>query len=201
MNCALCHGSDYRTNTNQCLFKPAQSKDKDPVGSKPLAYNHSSAMNVETANPFRKSSSKSNKRQKTEHYTAEVVIEIENEEGDKVPIRGLLDTGTSKSILLKEFVAKGTMGKYKQPTVTNWETLGGNFQTKRKARVQFKFPELDTHKKCTWNVHVDETHKAGSMAYDIILGMDFMTTVGMYVDTAEKVVVWEERSNTLENKR
>ena len=38
------------------------------------------------------------KKQKTTHYSAEVVVEIEDREGNTVPIRALLDTGTSASM-------------------------------------------------------------------------------------------------------
>jgi predicted aspartyl protease len=40
------------------------------------------------------------------HYSAEVVVEIEDRHGNLVPIRALIDTGTSSSIVLREFVAK-----------------------------------------------------------------------------------------------
>jgi hypothetical protein len=37
------------------------------------------------------------KKQKFSHYTAEVVVELENKEGHILPIRALLDTGTSST--------------------------------------------------------------------------------------------------------
>ena len=64
------------------------------------------------------------------------IIELPNREGDVVPIRALLDTGTTSTIVLKEFVKKGRASTYKGKRV-NWNTLGGQFQTRRKALIDF----------------------------------------------------------------
>jgi hypothetical protein len=67
-----------------------------------------------------------------------------------------------------------------------WNTLGGKFKTKRKALVEFKLPELSNSKKVTWLFHVDESSDKDWSFYDIILGMDIMTEIGLTVNTAEK---------------
>ena len=48
------------------------------------------------------------KRSKSIHYTAEVIVELVDCEGQVVPVRALLDTGTSATIVLQRFVRKGT---------------------------------------------------------------------------------------------
>ena len=53
------------------------------------------------------------KKFKVKHYTAEIIIELPNREGDVVPIRAVLDTGTTSTIVLKEFVKKGRASTYK----------------------------------------------------------------------------------------
>ena len=55
------------------------------------------------------------------------------------PIRVLLDSGTSSTILLKEHIDKTST--YKKET-TKWKTMGGTFFTKKKAQVTFKLPEF-----------------------------------------------------------
>jgi hypothetical protein len=40
-------------------------------------------------------------------YTADIIVEIKNWDGTVVPIRALLDTGTTSTIILREFVGKG----------------------------------------------------------------------------------------------
>jgi hypothetical protein len=40
-------------------------------------------------------------------YTADISVEIKNRDGTVVPMRALLDTGTTANIILREFVGKG----------------------------------------------------------------------------------------------
>jgi len=47
------------------------------------------------------------KKSKHKHYSADAVVEIENLDGERVPIRALLDIGTSATIILRPFVKKG----------------------------------------------------------------------------------------------
>ena len=130
------------------------------------------------------------KKAKVGHYTAEMIIEILDRNGKLVPIRGLLDTGTTSSILLREFVKKGRASGYSGHPTT-WKTMGGQFTTKKKGLVDFKFPELNTDKKVTWVCHIDETTQKEHALYDMIIGMDLMTAIGIYVDTEEKVIRWQ----------
>jgi hypothetical protein len=40
-------------------------------------------------------------------YTADIIVEIKNRDGIVVPMRALLDTGTTATIILREFVGNG----------------------------------------------------------------------------------------------
>jgi hypothetical protein len=40
-------------------------------------------------------------------YTADIIVEIKSRDGTVVPMRALLDTGTTPTIILREFVGKG----------------------------------------------------------------------------------------------
>jgi hypothetical protein len=70
-------------------------------------------------------------------------------------MRALLDTGTTATIILREFVGKGR-------SLTNtkkrkkWKTLGGTFTTNYESLLDFKFPEISTSKVVTWQAHVDD---------------------------------------------
>ena len=107
-----------------------------------------------------------------------------------------MDTGTTQTIILREFVRKGRAKGYKgQKTV--WNTMGGSFTTKQKALLDFKFPELDNNKTVTWICHVDTTTDPSKALYDIIIGMDLMTEIGIYINTATREVVWGENTTPL----
>ena len=61
------------------------------------------------------------KKQKTAHYCADIVIKIEDQYGNIVLIRGLCDTGTSSSILLRKYIQKGQAKSYKGQC-TQWSS-------------------------------------------------------------------------------
>jgi hypothetical protein len=74
----------------------------------------------------------SNKKAKTKHYLPEMVVEIIDKNGEGVPIRALLDTGRTGTLLLKEYIASTTPDAYSGQCVV-WNTLPGTFKTKRKS--------------------------------------------------------------------
>ena len=90
-----------------------------------------------------------NKRQRTSQPTCEILVEIKDRNADVQVLRCLLDTGTTSSIILREFVntKKAKMTNVKQ---TRWKTLGGNFTTNKKANIPFKMPEFTSNKKVKW---------------------------------------------------
>jgi hypothetical protein len=61
-------------------------------------------------------------------YTADIIVEIKNRDGTVVPMRALLDTGTTSTIILREFVGKGRAHTNTKKR-TKWKTLGGTFTT------------------------------------------------------------------------
>ena len=126
-------------------------------------------------------------------------MNIEDRQGNVVPIRALLDTGTTATLLLRDFVRKGRAKSYKGKT-TRWNTLGGQFETKQKALVDFKFPELSESKAVTWICHVDATTKSEEAQYDMIIGMDLMTSIGIVVNTATRQIEWEKNAIPLKYK-
>jgi hypothetical protein len=72
-----------------------------------------------------------------------------------VPMRALLDTGTTATIILIECVGNDR-ARTNTKKRTKWETLGGTFTTNYESLLDFKFPELSTSKVVTWQAHVDD---------------------------------------------
>ena len=114
--------------THPCCLK--QTKQKRKVETINVI-----SENSETANPFFGDHCRPRKRSKDCHYNAEIVVEIEDRDGNLVPIRGFLDTGTSSTIVLRQFVRKGRAKSYKGQRTT-WSMPGGSFSTYRKAAIQ-----------------------------------------------------------------
>jgi hypothetical protein len=83
---------------------------------------------------------------KGQKYTAEIIVEVCNKNGATVPIRALLDTGTSATIILEPFVREGTAHTNKSGA-QQWETLGGTFATKSTANVRFNSQNWTTPKR------------------------------------------------------
>ena len=49
-------------------------------------------------------------------------------------------------------------------------------------------------------MHVDEKTDKTHSLYDMIIGMDLMTELGIYIDTEEKVIRWDGNSTPLANR-
>jgi hypothetical protein len=56
--------------------------------------------------------------------------------------------------------------------------------------LDLKFPEFSTSKVVTWHAHVDDKISSKEAAYDMIMGMDFMTSIGITVDWEQRCIRW-----------
>jgi hypothetical protein len=58
-------------------------------------------------------------------YTADIFVEIKNRDGTVVPMRALLDTETTATIILREFVGKGRArtNTKKKKVENNWRNI------------------------------------------------------------------------------
>jgi hypothetical protein len=122
-------------------------------------------------------------------YTADIILEIKNIYGKVVPMRAFLDTGTTATIILREFVGKGRARTNKKKR-KKWKTLGGTFTTNYESLLDFKFPEIITSKAVTWQAHVDDTTSSKEADYDMIMGMDLISSIGISVDCEQKCIRW-----------
>ena len=129
------------------------------------------------------------KKSKRQHAMTEVVGEIVNKDGKISAIRILLDSGTSSTIILRDYALN--ISKYKHES-TKWRTMGGMFKTRRKAQLQFKLPEFSHNKKITWVAHVDEHTNSTESQYDMIIGSDLMEALGITLCYKSKQITWDE---------
>jgi phage-related baseplate assembly protein len=75
---------------------------------------------------------------------------------------------------------------------TKWKTLGRTFTTNYESLLDFKFLELSTSKVVTWQAHVDDRASSKEAVYDMITGMDLMTSIGITVDFEQICIRWGE---------
>jgi hypothetical protein len=114
----------------------------------------------ELAHPFSKRIKLKHEPEKAQEnapvqFTADIIVEIKKRYGTVVPMRALLDTGTTASIILREFVGKDRACTNTKKR-TKWKTLGGTFTTNYESLLDFKFSEISTSKVVTWQAHVDD---------------------------------------------
>ena len=104
-------------------------------------------------------------------------------------LRTLLDTGTSRSVVLSSCVKLSQLvdtGKH----VTTWEKMAGSFTTRKVAMLHFKMLELSTSKEVKWPCHVDEHTDCESMPHDLILGVDLLTELKVVLDFEKRTLRW-----------
>ena len=96
------------------------------------------------------------KCQKTNQLTPVTIAFINTRLGKSrfKKIRILLESGSSRSIILEKFVHKLLM---QNDTTNSWITKGGNFQTSKKCKTTFILKEFFENKSIEWNLHVDST--------------------------------------------
>jgi hypothetical protein len=104
-------------------------------------------------------------------------------------MRALLDTGTTATIIKREFVGKGR-ARNNTKKRTKWKRLGGTFTTNCESLLDFKFSELSTIKVVTWQAHVDDKTLSKEAAHDMTMGMYLMTSIGITVDCEQRCIRW-----------
>ena len=99
----------------------------------------------------------------------------------------LLDLGASSSVV-NSWVVHHL--QWKQSKITSFTTVAGQFNCKETRRTQIKMPELKTLAVVEVTLHV--TQMNGN--YDMILGRDFLTQLGIVLDFEQQIV---RRGNNL----
>ena len=110
----------------------------------------------------------------------------------KKAARILLDTGSSNSIILNDFVTDVT------PTVAStWMTKTGTMTTNGLTTAQLILPDFDVKRVIRWQFHVDSQNKISNSRYDIIIGRDLLSALGMVMDYKNKQITWDNASTPM----
>ena len=180
---------DKKTKRKVSFMSKTDSDDTNSSSSESEAYlycNSELDFNYAIRNVV---NTKNNIRKKGENSTTEVVVEIISPKGNIKAIRCLLDTGTTRSIVLKDF-AKFSQGLRQSKQPTTWQTMSGSLITNKIAQMSFKLPELSTSKQIMWPCHVDESSKREKVPYDMILGLDFLSELSFVLDFEARTLRW-----------
>ena len=127
------------------------------------------------------------KRQKTEDLRPVVYVRFNARRGQPKPVTltALLDTGASATLIAEKFTKKLKLRSKKSNQV--WTTPAGNLQTTAMCRSQFSMPELHDNRVIEWEFHVTKTMGA----YDMIIGRDLLTDLGIDVKCSNMTVSWD----------
>ena len=114
-------------------------------------------------------------------------------------LKALLDTGSTATLVSSKFV---NQAKYNGQNATVWKTSAGSFQTTAKSNLLFTMPELHEQRIINHNTHVTNA----KMGYDMIIGMDLMSELGIDILNSTHTIKWDEaeiplrpRDSTLED--
>ena len=102
-------------------------------------------------------------------------------------VKILLDSGTSSSIILHKYVKNL---RQNDTAATIWQTQGGQFITTKRCKVHFSLPEFFDNRLIHWNFHVANTTTPAN-SYDMIIGRDIMTELGITLDFNLLVMTWD----------
>ena len=106
---------------------------------------------------------------------SDVIVETVDTDGRGLALRGLLDSGCSKTIILKKFATNiNTNSK-----AVKYQTYGGTMTSTATSNVEMRLIEFSSSKSITFPCQVDSKTKAEEAYYDIILGSDFMEALGI----------------------
>jgi len=96
----------------------------------------------------------------------------------------LLDSGASSSVIHKDLVRKLRMTK---TSPTTWNTAAGPLNTSEQVDIEFALPELSPSATIKATVHV---HPAKITRYDMIIGRDMLTELGIDVLFSTSTIEW-----------
>lgn len=124
---------------------------------------------------------------------SEVILSISDGNGGETMARCLLDTGCTKSMILKKFTETKRRIRLSKEDTIQYETYGSKFISSMTASVGFKMIEFEEHKHQTieYNFQVDETSDPDKQAYDVIIGNDLLWNLGINILFREEEIQWE----------
>ena len=94
----------------------------------------------------------------------------------------ILDSGCSSTILMGRLVGKINPEKY---DVMQWHMQAQNFTTDIKIKVDITLPALSAMNSVMCKFHMNDSARG---RYDMILGQDILTELGLYLIFSEHVI-------------
>ena len=107
-------------------------------------------------------------------------------------VKILFDSGASETIIVRDIVRKHKLYK---TAPKQWNTAAGVVSTKYKTRIQFNLPEFYESKVIQCYAHVFQN----KMNYDMIIGRDLMSILGIIIDFEKKSVKWSDAIIPMKN--
>ena len=106
-----------------------------------------------------------------------------------VTLKCLMDTGASGSLVAKRHATKLRLKKLDGNKAV-WTTPAGNLKTTHKCNSTFVLPEFFRDRVIEWDLHVSDDLGA----YDMIIGRDILSALGIRFDFTSMVMEWEQAS-------
>ena len=130
------------------------------------------------------------KRHVPERRFAEVLVSVVGKDGKGRMVRALLDSGCSKSLILKEFTRRDERTELEREKRITYQTHGGDFVSSSTASVAFRLVEFENNHNITieHEFQVDEKHKSKRSKYDMIIGSDLLWQMGVDISYSKERV-------------
>ena len=136
-----------------------------------------------------KQESKRTEEKESETMGAEIILTLPGKTGKKQLLRGLLDSGTSASLMNHSKV--GAQCKKTDKSVVNWNTKGGNFDTFAQGMIDhLQFPQFTTKRSFNHTFHLFKGAKTDK--YDVIIGRDLMQALGIDILNSRHTFKWDD---------
>ena len=94
----------------------------------------------------------------------------------------MLDSGCSSTIITGSIIQKLCLN---EDSMMQWHTQAGKVNTYLKVKIDCTSPEISVTKMVSWNFHADYSAKR---RYDIILGRDILTELGLNIKFSGHVI-------------
>ena len=107
-------------------------------------------------------------------------------------IKILFDSGASETIITKQYI---NPQKLKRTSSQQWNTAAGKISTNYTAKILFNLPEFNETKVIQCHAHVFDT----KLNYDMIIGRDLMSILGIKMDFQRKTVNWMDIEIPMKN--
>ena len=134
----------------------------------------------------------------TRRYS-EVCVQVIDNNGKGRMLRALLDSGCSKSIILKQFTDKKRRNKLMGRDRVEYATYGGKFQSKSSASVGFKLIEFANKQQINYKFQVDEQQSSNEARYDMIIGSDLLNELSIDICYSDNCIKWDEDTIPMKN--